>query len=741
MPRLAAAGAATVSCGALSSCAYFHSRSRRGAGCSGEDSLAAGADRDEAVRSGLNCGVRLLSSDTVRRAIPRKERRALALRCDALLDKLDSEAGEFSDWMSEGEAAVAATVDAILQLEEADGAQARPDAVVSAVQNLLQAVEAAASGAASSLRAALQSGGQHEAIAVVLEHGLTVLDAVSSSTPRGRQRKSVEALYESVEATLERIDSGFAQLLATCAEEQLDKLSQCLRAVEALQLNAFTPQRPGGAPENSAETIQALLAQLSQCSDLMAGAIELLASAEADHRMRGLGVLESLPHSFPPEPDSVSQAEIAVARVLTGMAGPSAGRYAERTLVYKALLRLGFRIGYEAGAVLASIPTMAGDEVLNLWFQYESGDISAGLTLGANYHVFGAFFCEAGPRCIGPARANFEKALSDYVKTAGAEHLQNVISRQTAADMHGLLPHLLALLRADDTVTAAGAMLWMFSSCNYLSADAASVLQTAEVYDALLEFWQKLDLSQKALGWWLQPERLLPNLTFALAFGPIGLCFGLCGLTGTVCFEHDLWQEMLSETVHLLKLNQQSDELPWIHLFDRLQMLYYMAATDHTIKARLVSEGVAERLLHTISQTQVFSGSTLAAWGALGAVLLIGTNERGLVLPREAVISVLSRLARHFDPSDRAWRYPITRMLPLTKALCLICISDHNKPFVLEHGSAIDVLAACLLLPTDAQDKRHAQFGREELQYSAAQALQNLALSPVSAPAIRAHTA
>jgi hypothetical protein len=112
--------------------------------------------------------------------------------------------------------------------------------VMSAVTSLLSALDSVCESfvdRAEVLLAALQDGGEAGAgaLAGVLEHGVAVLEALWTSTPR-RGRKMIGTACERAEELLESMDeSGLISQLSSCEESSLAMLCERLCAVEALR--------------------------------------------------------------------------------------------------------------------------------------------------------------------------------------------------------------------------------------------------------------------------------------------------------------------------------------------------------------------------------------------------------------------------------------------------------------------------------------------------------------------------
>jgi len=125
-------------------------------------------------------------------------------------------------------------------------------------------------------------------------------------------------------------------------------------------------------------------------------------------------------------------------------------------------------------------------------------------------------------------------------------------------------------------------------------------------------------------------------------------------------------------------------------------------------------------------------------------VALIGRNEGGLMLSRDAIDAVLDLFHAFFDYNSSNFatisrlKSPTKRIVGKALPLVDIVISDANKPFVIQHSHAIDDLVAGLLVDDDPLNRR-AQDGADKLQATCALALQNLALSDVGKGPLRSH--
>eukprot|EP01047_Picozoa_sp_COSAG01_P011816 COSAG01_NODE_521_length_15963_cov_76.378530_8_plen_349_part_00 len=139
-----------------------------------------------------------------------------------------------------------------------------------------------------------------------------------------------------------------------------------------------------------------------------------------------------------------------------------------------------------------------------------------------------------------------------------------------------------------------------------------------------------------------------------------------------------------------------------------------------------------------------FIGSSLAEYSASTTVALIGRNERGLTLSRDTVDKVLNGFHTYWDKTSTHWRVQrnakasVQSIIGKAQPVVDMVIADANKPFVLEHPTAIDDLVQGLLV--DHSSPRRTQDGAGKLQEICALALQNLALSDVGKGPLRSHS-
>ena len=105
---------------------------------------------------------------------------------------------------------------------------------------------------------------------------------------------------------------------------------------------------------------------------------------------------------------------------------------------------------------------------------------------------------------------------------------------------------------------------------------------------------------------------------------------------------------------------------------------------------------------------------------------------------------MLNVVHMYWDTTSTHWRVKSSAKAPVTKLIGKIqpvvdmVIADANKPFVLEHPTAIDDLVKGLLI--DHSHPRRTQDGAGKLQEICALVLQNLALSDIGKGSLRSHS-
>ena len=580
-------------------------------------------------------------------------------------------------------------------------------------------------GVAGVLRTALRQGdGDADAVQTVLEHGLEVLEAASASSPR-KQRKAVDSMCERVESVLEGLEGMLAQL-STCAASELEGLVQCLCEVSGLRVNE-------GAAAECVETVGAALEALCRCSDPVVGASALVRSGESEDRMRGLGVLRDLERVVLDEPE---EAEVSVVSVVLSMGGDGSRSDGERGMAWMGTFALCLR-NCRSGVVLGYL---ADESKIVTWIallyaEVFSGDRSGseGLDVWISCSSFVGMLFDLPTKLDVSARGPVEKACLSLVGLLSQEHCSTM-------RLDGLMPHLLDRMGSDDLVLAsasAGSCCWTVTGAAML----APAMVTHGVPRAVWTLYQRIVKPGQPASWWKQRadiEHLLHTTQLASTIGGFGqqIAGNLASLP-----HDDVWDAMLAEAVHLMKVNKEAElsaqaTMPFWPLTYAAHLISKVAV-DTSRHVKLLATGVAESLLYAAAHDATVVGISVGAAAASAAVNLIGRNEGGLTLSREAADSVLRDFKSYFVPDTRRGRYAASRALTPAKAIVSMVISDTNKSFVIEHSGALDALVRGLLL--EEGNPRRTQEGGDELQATCTLALQNLALSDVGKVALRSH--
>ena len=130
--------------------------------------------------------------------------------------------------------------------------------------------------------------------------------------------------------------------------------------------------------------------------------------------------------------------------------------------------------------------------------------------------------------------------------------------------------------------------------------------------------------------------------------------------------------------------------MPFLSFYNSVNLVF-AASLDSSRHTSLLAMGVAKPLLYAASHDFTFAGCSIAAGAASAVVNLIGRNEGGLTLSREAADSVLRDFKTLFSNLRRA-KYSPKRPLTVAKSIVNMVISDANTAFVVEHNGAIDAL-------------------------------------------------
>eukprot|EP01047_Picozoa_sp_COSAG01_P038713 COSAG01_NODE_3157_length_6489_cov_11.663380_2_plen_992_part_00 len=577
----------------------------------------------------------------------------------------------------------------------------------------------------------LQAGGQVAEVAVtaVLEHGLEALESIPR-VPR-KEKKAVRLLCEQVESVLEELDTQLATRLAEqCEEDELAELHRVLGVVCGMGVKLV------GMAE-CVEAMEILLRVWKQCSDPVTGASRALVSPDAGARLRGLETLRGLPRALLTEPVA---AEVAAATASVEIALDISRNCAERQAAAMSVTALALRNG-----------TATTDAVGKLYFEGVAAILqpifTSELTGQDGLELFAAWGCGTFALYqfvyMGETAALREAAEKHGMATMGK------LSRLecTRSRYEELLPMLLKLSEHDDIALASGAINMLCQSLMSSGVVCAPVLVASREYPAaVLALTRRIGGKRQPALWWKERSDAvhLESMCLCLNYGCVVISLGVFPALPP---NSAAWEELLAEAIHLCKINREAElsaqpRMPW-HVFAYGVRLVAMATREQSRHKALLNSGVVDALLWTTANDFTMMGVSLSESSASATVALIGRNEGGLTLSQDTIWVVLDSVHDFWNTTGTHWRVKMATKAPVKKivgkALPIVdmVIADANKPFILEHSTAIDDMVQGLL--ADHSSPRRAQDGAGKLQEICALALQNLALSDVGKAPLRSH--
>eukprot|EP01047_Picozoa_sp_COSAG01_P033239 COSAG01_NODE_2437_length_7694_cov_47.587887_5_plen_1699_part_01 len=603
-------------------------------------------------------------------------------------------------------------------------------------------------------------GGDDEAAAMltgVLERALEALSRVGVSVtaepkPSRAVRKVIVALIEQIEGMMEEVaygDGRAVSQLSCCEEAALAGLCERLCAVEELlpaPPNARTRDELPGSP-SLVPCVQALLDWLERCVDPPASALRVIASGRmlgdggsGDDVMWALHVLRGLPLSVL---ERRCDGELAAVKVVLSLLGRGARGVAERTSAAYVLFTLCLRN--------ASTPfdehsmeefCRQFSEIHREWAQACSEQLAGALELDAATFSIGLLLADLGPKADPSTHALVEHFFTMWTSTFRSDFFYKLL---TVDRLRQLLPTALGFLTdGSNRVRMAGTANLLATCVAYSQAALSDVLLSPAVTNAILASVLSVWDPAHSVSWWNERFARIHLDTIYLGASLHLMCqMVVRGIPEAipVSIQRD-WDELLRVKIQLLKL------APAAKLSKKTPMpslLFFFCLTSVSKQAsfapkrqQLLQAGIPETLLYiSANNSPKALGISIAGAAAQAAVSLIGRNEGGLTLSREAANAVLDTFGNFFDQSHRHRTALVQRVITVSDAITHMCVSDANKLFIVKHPSAVENLVAGLLLE-ETNPRRH-QLHAERLQQGCVLALQNLALSPVSAAPIRAH--
>eukprot|EP01047_Picozoa_sp_COSAG01_P013145 COSAG01_NODE_610_length_14860_cov_222.563647_4_plen_1950_part_00 len=692
------------------------------------------ADRINFVDGLLECASRMTAA-----AVGRKDRKQLTKRIDSLLEDLDTDDSPpwlASAWTEDQAAAVIGASDALWAAEKTPGMSS--DDVANIVSSVLAALEKVVESHvdnAEALLASMQNGESDQVIAV-LEHGLMLLETLSSASTR-KARKAIDELCEQVEHAIESLGADDAmEQLASCEISELMALAEQLKATSSLN---------GNAGDDCMTTVRTMLETLTRCRDPVLRASRRLMSEDVAARMRGLETLRGLPRVYLAEPVAV---EVAAAAISVETALDVSRDCAERLAATMSVFALTLRNG--AAPTIEMIGKFYLEGIAAVCKPIFTGELSG----REGVELLAAFWCVT-------SYASYFGTVGETAALRGEAEKQNLIAASkvsrldcTRARYAELLPTLLELSEHQDIALASGTLMAIAGPIIASGAVCAPVIAASREYPdlvgaATLALIRRIDGTRqlrRPAAWWKERSNTVHLDSACLSGIYAGLAF-VTGVLPSLPPHIDAWEELLAEAIHMCKINKEAElsaqpQVIWLILNGALRVVVLAAREQSRHKSLLVS-GVVDGLLWTTGHDSVYIGTSLAEFSATATVALIGRNEGGLTLTRETVDTVLDSVHLYWDTTSTHWRVkaaakaPVKKLVGKIQPIVDMVIADTNKPFVLEHPTAIDDLLKGLLV--DHNHPRRTQDGAGQLQEICALVLQNLALSDVGKGPLRSH--
>ena len=308
----------------------------------------------------------------------------------------------------------------------------------------------------------------------------------------------------------------------------------------------------------------------------------------------------------------------------------------------------------------------------------------------------------------------------------------------------------LELFEHDDIVLACGAACSISVPITASGAACAPVFAASREYpEAVLALLRRIEGRQelrRPAAWW--KERSDGVHLNSVCWCGVGAAFSIyLGVMSTLPPNSAALEELLAEAIHLCKVNKEAElsaqpRMTWFPIRIALGIVSVAAREPSRHKALLASN-VVDALMWTTAHDFSFAGVSLAEYSAGTTVALIGRNEGGLMLSQRTVDVVLNSFHDFWNTTSMHWRVmrsakaPVRSIVSKAQPIVDMVIADANKPFVLEHETAIDDLVHGLLI--DHSSPRRTQDGAGKLQEICALVLQNLALSDVGKGPLRSH--
>eukprot|EP01046_Picozoa_sp_COSAG06_P045745 COSAG06_NODE_6372_length_2961_cov_127.651992_1_plen_781_part_10 len=537
-----------------------------------------------------------------------------------------------------------------------------------------------------------------------LERGMDVLEQVSASSPR-KSRRSLRDLSDRAECVLESVDAEWCDGVCRCGEDEMGQLCSLLVSVRGLSSSS-------GVSEMS-DAVTALLECLDRCGSVAVQSIAVLsggsdASDPSSSSSSVLSALESLRCLSDERLDGVDADEAAAYEAVLGhLSGLDACAGVEFVSSCMALHTLGCRNGVAlCGRV--DVIERAGDAVCR-WLEYASSG-------GDDYEVGGAVgallvlcFWEGGSKMPSESREPIEKAAFAAAK-GGFGTAGKVFTEQGARDLFA--SSMKADVLSHEDISLACGWCWVLFCIGYMHPGALPTANESGVFSTALELYRRVEPSPLPGEWWSKTCDVVDATSSHLQC--LWILLALVKRLPSA-MQSSWWSELLDHAIRMCKLNASAGlserDTMCINAMVQSLGIVELAAKDEAQHGMLVASDVTDALEYGILHDFAYAGHSIAAYASGTAVALVGRNEGGKVLRREAVHAVLERLHAFFRPGAVFLSAPIQTMMGHMARVTIMVVSDANKKHMLQFQPLIDMLLQCLIIDDDNHRKGHDGAG------------------------------
>eukprot|EP01045_Picozoa_sp_COSAG04_P003103 COSAG04_NODE_122_length_24803_cov_180.609415_5_plen_2220_part_00 len=592
---------------------------------------------------------------------------------------------------------------------------------------------------ADRMLAAVTVGGEtaSDALSVVLDHAMDVLEQLSVALPR-KSRKSMRELLESVEEFTEMVDDAWCDGVSRCGSDRLEVLVGRLMAVQALQ--------PDGADTDCTLIVTSMLDAIRECGSVVVQCESVLGVDAGSDASARLGALECVRGMSPAGLGLVSESEASLFGVLMGHVCGSEGTLSceEQLSCWLSVFVLGCRNGVSLVArvdVLEPLATAIDMSVASLGAALVSGRIDGALRVCSAAHLcgWGLVGDEASAKSPPDIRAPFEKRLMELLKP----YFASVAKMFSVESFSKVITEVVKLrLLQDGEEASLGCAALKGPTCfAILFPKPLAECDTEALFGGALTLLRNVCPTPLPAEWWVSTcaEVDVTSVRLGLLMQFFG---GGAKLLDQATLESASWLgPALAEAVHICKVNASAG------LSARPTMSFYAvafalslletAARLESHAASLLDLGVLEALDYACVNDFSYISLSVSGYAVGAAVALVGRNEGGKTLSRRAVNAALDSFAVMFDPTSWWYSGSASRVVPFTRRVATVAIADANKKVMLQHDKLLGSLVAGLLL--DDGNPRRGQDGADALQEACAGVLHELALYGPGAAALRGH--